>query len=541
MNAKRPPSTRSPANGNAARMRHLGQTRPKSVATDDTPARQWVVVIGIDDYQHWPKLVNAVTDARGVHALFTQKLGFDAVRPPLLNAEATADALTALVRDELPQRLKPADSLVLFFAGHGHTRRNRVGSKTVESGYLVPAPARRDQFGELLPIEAILRDLSELPAQHVLVILDCCHSGFALGQAVDRTRGAVEYRDDLAARLSRKVITSARGDQLALDGGPVEGHSLFTGTLVEGFNWGRADLDGNSLVTASELGLYLQQQVGQAAQRRDSRQTPDFGTFGLDERGELVISLRDDNFEALKARANGALLQGRLTEFGELLLQVLAQRPDSPEAQYLRYRACLLACDPAGASDAVDRLLAQPPSLGVVPLSENDLRQLRVQLRFWHDVLALKPGAVAAELGLDTGPDVASLAPAQREPFEGGEISLVRNGHIARFVASHTAQGRAHLYYLTITPHGRLLVGPLLANDEWRYNGLPPHVSGVGAPFKAEGLAGSVTETRVLQAPQRVSALTFGVTVATRSVGPLDDPTVGQLTMQRVWHRVVDQ
>lgn len=381
----------------------------------------------------------------------------------MLNADATAASITCLVRDDLPALLAPDDSLVLFFAGHGHTRSSRVGSKTVDSGYLVPAAARRDKFGDLLPLDAFLDDVAQLPARHVLVILDACHSGFALGQAVQRTRSAVAYRDDLASRPSRRVITSARPDQLALDNGPVAGNSLFTGTLVEGFNWGRADLDGNGLVTASELGLYLQQQVGQAAQQRQGRQTPDFGSFGLDEHGELVISLRDDNFEALKARTYGALIQGRLHEFGELLTQVLAQQPDSPEAQYLRYRACLLACDPAGARKAVERLLAQPLPLGVVPLSENDLRQLHVQLGYWHDVLALPPKAVPAELGLDTGPTADTLAPALREGYEGGEINLIRRGHLARFLAVHHDSRPAHLYYLTITPHGRLVWVPLLA------------------------------------------------------------------------------
>jgi hypothetical protein len=445
------------------------------------------------------------------------------------------------VRDDLPALLAPDDSLVLFFAGHGHTRSSAVGGKTVDSGYLVPAPARRDKFGDLLPLDAFLDDVAQLPARHVLVILDACHSGFALGQAVQCTRSAVAYRDDLASRPSRRVITSARPDQLALDNGPVAGHSLFTGTLVEGFNWGRADLDGNGLVTASELGLYLQQQVGQAAELRQSRQTPDFGSFGLDEHGELVISLRDDNFEALKARAYGALIQGRLHEFGDLLTQVLVQQPDSPEAQYLRYRACLLACDPAGARKAVERLLAQPLPLGVVPLSENDLRQLHVQLGYWHDVLALPPKAVPAELGLDTGPTADTLAPALREGYEGGEINLIRRGHLARFSAMHDGSRPAHLYYLTITPHGRLVWGPLLADDHWRFNGLPPGVLATGAPFKVEGLVGSVTETRVLHAPQRVSALTFGVTLATRSAGPLMDPAVQLLTMQRVWHRIVER
>ena len=67
------------------------------------------------------------------------------------------------------------------------------------------------------------------------------------------------------------------------------GHSLFTGTLVEGFNWGRADLDGNGLVTASELGLYLQQQVGQAAQKRDVYH----GTYTASEPGAITKKIAD--------------------------------------------------------------------------------------------------------------------------------------------------------------------------------------------------------------------------------------------------------
>jgi hypothetical protein len=37
--------------------------------------------------------------------------------------------------------------------------------------------------------------------------------------------------------VSRKAITSARRDQLARDGGPVAGHSLFAGVLIDGLNW----------------------------------------------------------------------------------------------------------------------------------------------------------------------------------------------------------------------------------------------------------------------------------------------------------------
>lgn len=62
---------------------------------------------------------------------------------------------------------------------------------------------------------------------------------------MQRARSAVRYEAELSKRVSRKVITSAWREQDAADNGPVAGHSLFTGTLVNGINWVGLDLDGN--------------------------------------------------------------------------------------------------------------------------------------------------------------------------------------------------------------------------------------------------------------------------------------------------------
>jgi hypothetical protein len=45
---------------------------------------------------------------------------------------------------------------------------------------------------------------------------------------------------------------------------------------------------GSTLITGSEIGLYVQRRVQTYPH---SRQTPDFGTFAFDDRGEMVISL----------------------------------------------------------------------------------------------------------------------------------------------------------------------------------------------------------------------------------------------------------
>src|SRR4051812_43632424 len=78
----------------------------------------YIAVIGIDRYRAWSRLYNAVSDASGALRLFTG-LGFQLIGPPLYDDHATGDALRRLVSDDL-SGLGRDDSLILFFAGHGH-------------------------------------------------------------------------------------------------------------------------------------------------------------------------------------------------------------------------------------------------------------------------------------------------------------------------------------------------------------------------------------------------------------------------------------
>ena len=274
--------------------------------------RSLIVTIGINDYANWQKLKNAVQDAIGFQQALIDKLGFLAPIPPLIDSAATKDAIEALVTDQLRDVLEEDDSLLLFFAGHGHTRVEEHS----ETGFIVPIDARRpdpkEYWSDYIRLSHWLEEIAELPARHILVILDSCHSGFALGESASSFRDAVRYQQDLIHRRSRKVITSAQREQPALDNGPIPEHSLFTGTLIHGFSRGEADLEGNGLITGSELGLFVQQRVAQAS---SSAQTPDFGSFHLDDRGEMIFSLRNQSFEALKARAFSALQTGQLTLF----------------------------------------------------------------------------------------------------------------------------------------------------------------------------------------------------------------------------------
>ena len=83
-------------------------------------------------------------------------------------------------------------------------------------------------------------------------------------------------------------MTSALDDQRAMDGGPVPGHSLFTGCLIEAIRGGLAAATGQRVVTGSEIGYYVRRCVSEYP---GSSQTPDFGALELDDRGELLVTL----------------------------------------------------------------------------------------------------------------------------------------------------------------------------------------------------------------------------------------------------------
>lgn len=281
-------------------------------AREARPGRAYIAVIGIDRYRTWNRLYNAVSDARGALTLFAG-FGFELIAPPLFDENATGDALRRLVVDDL-SGLGQDDSLVLFFAGHGHTVTRSYGGTSVRDGYVIPVDGDRPggRAGTWLRLESWLTEITRIPARHILVILDACHSGLALGPILQwRSRGMENARreplEQLRARRSRRIITSALDDQLAMDGGPVPGHSLFTGCLVEAMTGGLVASTGHQIVTGSEIGHYVQRRVSEYP---GSVQTPDFGALELDDRGELLVHFRMGDAGELQTVAGDAMIAG---------------------------------------------------------------------------------------------------------------------------------------------------------------------------------------------------------------------------------------
>lgn len=267
---------------------------PPGRGTQVADGRRCISVIGIDRYRKWDRLDNAVSDARGVLAAF-EDLGFVSVVAPLLDDAATGDAIRCI-----PARLAPEldedDSLVVFFAGHGHTTTARFPDGLhISRGYLIPVDADRDdrRVHTWQRLEHWLTTIAELPPRHILVILDSCHSGIALGRSI--VHRGVGVRPDgspkpFHERRSRRILTSALDDQRAMDGGPVAGHSVFTGCLIEALRGGAGTRHHESAaIGVNAIAEYVRHRV---LEYSDSQQVPGLGSLELDDSGELFLSRR---------------------------------------------------------------------------------------------------------------------------------------------------------------------------------------------------------------------------------------------------------
>ena len=242
------------------------------------------LVIGIDEYAKWPGLHHAVRDAKAIQDVLVTRFGFKPGNvTALFDGEATRANILRTLNDKLSDttRVKRDDRVMVFFAGHGSTRKLASGR---DVGYIVPVDAGlNDLTADAISMPQLQEVAEALSAKHVLFMVDACYSGLGLtrggGPAASRN-----FLADNARRLGRQMITAGGADQQVADDGP-GGHSVFTWTVLQALS-GKADLNGDGVITGTELAAYVAPAVAAIA-----KQTPAFGSLPGSEGGEFVFEL----------------------------------------------------------------------------------------------------------------------------------------------------------------------------------------------------------------------------------------------------------
>jgi hypothetical protein len=259
------------------------RVKPVSPTGERVTGNQWLFVIGINTYIEWPRLKTAVNDAKSVKDVLLSQYYFDTDHlVELYDEQATRkNILSKLIF--LAKNVEQDDSLVIFYAGHGHLDPiTKSGSWIpVESGINDPSAwISNHDIKNYLRVDAI-------KAKHVLLISDSCFAGdFFRGH-----RGKLlEINDKVIKRAydltSRQAITSG-GLEPVSDAGFGK-NSVFSHFLLKTLKENQ-----KPFLVPSELFPPIKAGVAENAE-----QFPRFGSLkgvGGQQGGALILFLKQDS------------------------------------------------------------------------------------------------------------------------------------------------------------------------------------------------------------------------------------------------------
>ena len=223
----------------------------------------FALVIGNNEYKHFPALKTAVNDAHVIARILERRYGFET------RLITNADRYTILsALNEIKDKMSPNGNLLVYYAGHGER-----DAKSLQ-GYWLPVDAELVNTANWIPNTAISGLLNTLDARHVLVIADSCYSGLMTRSSVARLDAQLndnqlkKWLKVMSKTKSRTVLTSG-GLQPVLDSGGGQ-HSIFAGFLISELSNARSPID------AYKIYLEVSQKVQQKSVELGFEQVPTY-------------------------------------------------------------------------------------------------------------------------------------------------------------------------------------------------------------------------------------------------------------------------
>ncbi len=197
------------------------------------------LVIGLDRYDdaRIPQLVSAVADARAVGASLADKLGYAVTR---LDNPSKAELVRAF--NQLGSEMRDADSLIVYFAGHG------TMVDATRLGYWLPRDASASDPSGWISNADVSRWLAAIRSRQVAVVSDSCYSGTFASDDLDPQQVDAQRVESVLDRRSVTVLTSGSDEPVADTG--KNGHSVFAWRLLQELDALRTWSAGSSLFAA---------------------------------------------------------------------------------------------------------------------------------------------------------------------------------------------------------------------------------------------------------------------------------------------------
>jgi hypothetical protein len=233
---------------------------PNPFAHSTSSGQNYLLLIGVNRYDYWTPLYNAVKDCEDIARVLTEKYQFDREHLIVLyNEQATRENILETF-ESLQEKLGPEDNLLIYYAGHGFY------DEGADLGYWVPVNARVKKVPDFIRNSTIHDYLRAIDTKHTFLIADACYAGSLFGTY----RGAT-LREDVK---SRWAFTSGNIEKV-WDGQPGE-NSPFADYLIRYLQQNqRAAFPANELIET--VGIRVQNNTRQSPQGSSLRRAGDEG------------------------------------------------------------------------------------------------------------------------------------------------------------------------------------------------------------------------------------------------------------------------
>ena len=296
----------------------------------------WALLIGIDEYAQASNLESAVKDVQAVRAVLETRYGFHPSRiKQLLNAEATRAAIVDTLY-RLKREVREADSLFIYYAGHGQYEQEG------DHGWWVPADADPTRPSSFIDNEIVLQYLKGMQAKHVYLVADSCFSGSLFGTRALPPITARWYAELYKAR-SRWGLTSGATEPVA-DSGKA-GHSPFAYFLLKVLRE-----NAQPYLVPSEIAAYVAPRVANNTEQRPlseplRRSGDEGGQFVFRLTGVGATPIQESTMPRLRRwrcrswRWSASFgTRSRIASILRSLLPILKRYPDGTFAELARQR-----------------------------------------------------------------------------------------------------------------------------------------------------------------------------------------------------------
>lgn len=234
---------------------------PTTITPND---KTFALIIANENYQDVANVQNALNDGESFYKYCQRTLGIPEKNIHFLkNATLNNIKREKNLMHQIANAYNGEANFLIYYAGHG------IPDESTMTSYLLPVDGYLSDLSSCYKLEDFYEELSEFPAEKIIVFFDACFSGSQRGEGMLQAARGVALKAKQATPKGKIIVfSSAQGDETAF---PFEDqkHGLFTYHLLKNIKASK----GN--ITLGELAKRIEEEVvRQSLVINGKKQTP---------------------------------------------------------------------------------------------------------------------------------------------------------------------------------------------------------------------------------------------------------------------------